>query len=61
MILKIASMLMGKKLKAKAVDAVLDAVDLPGPTEAAIKAAVTGNPGDLLGAFADKGKKAVRK
>jgi hypothetical protein len=46
-------MLIGRKAKEKVVDAVLDKVDLPDPVENVIKAAVTGNPTDLLG---DMGK-----
>jgi hypothetical protein len=46
-------MLIGRKAKEKVVDAVLDKVDLPDPVENIIKAAVTGNPTDLLG---DMGK-----
>jgi uncharacterized protein with ATP-grasp and redox domains len=42
-------MFMGRKLKEKAVDAVLDKVNLPDPVETAIKVAATGNVGDLLG------------
>jgi hypothetical protein len=42
-------MLVGRKLKEKAVDAVLDKVNLPDPVESAIKIAATGNVGDLLG------------
>jgi hypothetical protein len=42
-------MLVGRKLKEKAVDAVLDKVNLPDPVEGAIKIAATGNVGDLLG------------
>jgi hypothetical protein len=49
MIGKIMNMFMGRKLKEKAVDAVLDKVNLPDPVENAIKAAATGNVGDLLG------------
>ena len=41
-------MLMGKKLKEKAVDAVLDKVNLPDQVESAIKVAATGNVNDLL-------------
>jgi thiamine pyrophosphate-dependent acetolactate synthase large subunit-like protein len=41
-------MLVGRKLKEKAVDAVLDKVNLPDPVENAIKIAATGNVGDLL-------------
>jgi hypothetical protein len=42
-------MLIGRKAKEKAVDAVLDKVNLPDPVENAIKIAATGNVGDLLG------------
>ena len=49
MIGRIVGMLVGRKLKEKAVDAVLDKVDLPDPVENAIKIAATGNVGDLLG------------
>jgi hypothetical protein len=49
MIGRIVGMFMGRKLKEKAVDAVLDRVNLPDPVENAIKAAATGNVGDLLG------------
>jgi hypothetical protein len=49
MIGRIIGMFMGRKLKEKAVDAVLDKVNLPDPVENAIKAAATGNVGDLLG------------
>jgi uncharacterized protein with ATP-grasp and redox domains len=42
-------MLIGRKLKEKAVDAVLDKVNLPDPVENAIKIAATGNVGDLIG------------
>ncbi len=49
MIGRIVGMFMGRKLKEKAVDAVLDKVNLPDPVENAIKAAATGNVGDLLG------------
>lgn len=47
--LKLVGMLIGKKAKAKVVDAVLDQVHLPDPVEDAIKVAATGNVGDLLG------------
>jgi hypothetical protein len=53
MIGRIVGMFMGRNLKEKAVDAVLDKVNLPDPVENAIKVAVTGNPTDLLG---DMGK-----
>jgi len=49
MIGKLVGMFMGRKLKEKAVDAVLDKVNLPDPVENAIKVAATGNVGDLLG------------
>lgn len=50
MIGKLVGALVGRKLKEKAVDAVLDKVDLPDPVEGVIKVATTGNVGDLLGA-----------
>jgi hypothetical protein len=53
MITRVIGMLLGRRAKEKLVDAVLDKVDLPDPVENAIKAAVTGNPTDLLG---DMGK-----
>ena len=49
MIGKMIGMMIGRKAKEKAVDAVLSKVDLPDPVEAAIKVAATGNVGDLLG------------
>ena len=49
MIGRIIGMFMGRRLKEKAVDAVLDKVDLPDPVENAIKVAATGNVGNLLG------------
>ena len=49
MIGRMIGMLIGRKLKEKAVDAVLDKVNLPDPVEGAIKIAATGNVGDLLG------------
>ena len=49
MIGRMVGMLIGRKLKEKAVDAVLDKVNLPDPVENAIKVAATGNVGDLLG------------
>jgi hypothetical protein len=57
MIGRLVGALVGRKLKEKAVDAVLDKVDLPDPVEDVIKIATTGNVGDLLGAVA----KGVRK
>ena len=60
MIGRIVGMLVGRKLKEKAVDAVLDKVDLPDPVENAIKIAATGNVGDLLGGMGkDMAKDAV--
>jgi len=56
MILKLASMLIGRRAKEKVVDAVLDNVNLPDPVEKAIKIAATGSVGDLIGAFADDKK-----
>ena len=58
MIGRIVGMLVGRKLKEKAVDAVLEKVNLPDPVENAIKVAATGNVGDLL---ADTGKDAAQK
>jgi hypothetical protein len=51
MIGRMVGMLIGRKLKEKAVDAVLDKVNLPDPVEGAIKIAATGNVGDLLGSM----------
>lgn len=60
MITRLIGMLIGRKAKEKMVDAVLDKVDLPDPVENAIKAAVTGNPTDLLGNMGkDMAKEAV--
>jgi hypothetical protein len=60
MIGRIVGMLVGRKLKEKAVDAVLDKVNLPDPVETAIKVAATGNVGDLLGGMGkDMAKEAV--
>jgi hypothetical protein len=49
MIGRMIGMFIGRKAKAKVVDAVLDKVNLPDPVEGAIKIAATGNVGDLLG------------
>jgi hypothetical protein len=49
MIGRMIGMMIGRKAKAKVVDAVLDKVNLPDPVEGAIKIAATGNVGDLLG------------
>jgi hypothetical protein len=54
MIGKLVGMFMGRKLKEKAVDAVLDKVNLPDPVENAIKVAATGNVGDLIGEVVKK-------
>ena len=60
MIGRIIGMFMGRKLKERAVDAVLDKVNLPDPVENAIKIAATGNVGDLLGGMGkDMAKEAV--
>lgn len=60
MIGRMVGLLVGRKLKEKAVDAVLDKVNLPDPVENAIKVAATGNVGDLLGGMGkDMAKEAV--
>jgi hypothetical protein len=62
MIGRMIGMFMGRKLKEKAVDAVLDKVNLPDPVENAIKIAATGNVGDLLGGMGkDMAKEEVLK
>jgi hypothetical protein len=63
MIGRMVGMLVGRKLKEKAVDAVLDKVNLPDPVENAIKIAATGNVGDLIGGDAKEEfvKAAVKK
>jgi hypothetical protein len=62
MIGRMIGMFMGRKLKEKAVDAVLDKVNLPDPVESAIKIAATGNVGDLLGGMGkDMAKEEVLK
>jgi hypothetical protein len=48
MIGRLVGALIGKKVKEKMADAVLDKVDLPPAVEGLIKTAVTGNAGDLL-------------
>jgi hypothetical protein len=58
---KLVGALLGRKLKEKAVDAVLDKVNLPDPVEAAIKTAATGNIGELLADAADAVKEPVTK
>lgn len=57
MIMKIVNALIGRKIKEKAVDMVLDKVDLPDPVENAIKAAATGNVGGLVADLTKKTKK----
>jgi hypothetical protein len=57
MIGKVLGMLVGRRVKEKAVDVVLDKVDLPDPVEDAIKIAATGNVGDLLREVVKKNKK----
>jgi hypothetical protein len=60
MIGRIVGMLVGRKVKEKVADAVLDKVDLPDPVENVIKAAIIGNPTDLLGNMGkDMAKEAV--
>jgi hypothetical protein len=55
--IKLLTGLIGRKSKAKAVDAVLDKVNLPSPVENVIKAATTGNVSGLVGDI----KKAANK
>jgi len=58
MIGKIVGALMGRKLKEKMADAVLDKVDLPPAVEGLIKTAVTGDVTDVISAVVKKsGKK----
>lgn len=58
--MKLIGMLIGRKAKEKVADVVLDKVDLPAPVEGVIKAAITGNPTDLLGNMGkDMAKEAV--
>ena len=52
MIGRLVGALVGRKLKEKAVDAVLDKVDLPPQVEGLIKTAVTGDVTDVIGAVA---------
>lgn len=60
MIGRMIGMFIGRRAKAKVVDAVLDQVNLPDPVENAIKIAATGNVGDLLGGMGkDMAKEAV--
>jgi hypothetical protein len=58
MIGKLISMFVGRKVKEQVVEVVLDKVDLPDPVESAIKAAATGDVGDLV---ADLTKKKPKK
>jgi hypothetical protein len=48
MIGRLIGALIGRKVKEKMADAVLDKVDLPPAVEGLIKTAVTGNAGDML-------------
>jgi len=58
MIGKLVGALMGRKLKEKIADSVLDKVDLPPAMEGLIKTAVTGDVTDVIGAVVKKaGKK----
>jgi hypothetical protein len=54
MIGRLVGALIGRKVKEKMADAVLDKVDLPPAVEGLIKTAVTGNAGDLLSNLAGK-------
>ena len=54
MIGRLVGALIGRKVKEQIADAVLDRVNLPDPVEGAIKAAVTGNAGDLLANLSGK-------
>ena len=56
MIMKLVGALLGRKVKEQVVGTILSKVDLPDPVESAIKAAATGNVGDLV-ADLTKGKK----
>jgi hypothetical protein len=47
--MKLITGLLGRKAKVKAIDAVMDKVNLPDPVGNAIKAAATGNVGGLVG------------
>ena len=54
MIGRLVGALIGRKVKEQIADAVLDKMNLPDPVEGAIKAAVTGNAGDLLANLSGK-------
>jgi hypothetical protein len=56
--MKLITGLLGRKAKTKAIDAVMDKVNLPDPVGNAIKAAATGNVGGLVG---DLKKAATKK
>jgi len=56
--MKLITGLLGRKAKAKAIDAVMDKVNLPDPVGNALKAAATGNVGGLVG---DLKKAATKK
>ena len=57
MIMKLVGALLGRKIKEQVVDVALSKVDLPDPIEASIKAAATGNVGDLVADLTKKTKK----
>ena len=58
MIGKLVGALIGRKVKEKMADAVLDKVDLPPAVEGLIKTAVTGDVTDVIGSVVKKaGKK----
>jgi hypothetical protein len=63
--MKLITGLLGRKAKVKAIDAVMDKVNLPDPVGNAIKAAATGNVGGLVGDLKKtalkNAKKGVRK
>jgi hypothetical protein len=52
MIGRLVGALIGRKVKEKMADAVLDKVDLPPAVEGLIKTAVTGDVTDVIGAVA---------
>jgi hypothetical protein len=56
MIGKLVGALIGKKIKGKIADAVLDKVDLPPQVEGLIKTAVTGDVTDVIKAVGKKKK-----
>ena len=60
MIGKLIGLFVGRKVKEKVVDSVLDRIELPDPVEAAIKTAATGNIDDFLTGAAE-GLKGLKK